>query len=269
MNVAVRSRGELPHVLAELNYLGSMSERARNYATEPSAGVPQSNAMRDIRTVHLRRPFVGNSPVAADQAVRAKRRILVAASLATSLIMLDSNIVAVSLPSIARTLGAGFADIEWVISAYVLSFAALLLAAGSYADRHGRKRTTLIGLVVFAVASGLYGLAQSAQMLDLAQALQGVGASLLLTAALAIINRRYGAGGTASERLANRQCGLRRWLRCGGAAGGDGCRGDGAVHGASATARRDVAGPGWRHSPPGEHGQTDCVPYAAPQRITA
>jgi hypothetical protein len=67
MNVAVRSRGELPHVLAELNYLGSMSERARNYATEPSAGVPQSNAMRDIRTVHLRRPFVGSSPVAADQ----------------------------------------------------------------------------------------------------------------------------------------------------------------------------------------------------------
>lgn len=58
-----------------------------------------------------------SSPVAADHAARAKRRILIATSLVTTLIMLDSNIVAVSLPSIARTLGAGFADIEWVISA--------------------------------------------------------------------------------------------------------------------------------------------------------
>jgi EmrB/QacA subfamily drug resistance transporter len=116
---------------------------------------------------------------------RAKRRILVATSL------VDSNIVAVSLPSIARTLGDGFADIEWVISAYVLSLTALLLAAGSYADRHGRKHTTLTGLVVFAVASGFCGLAQSALMLDLARALQGFGASLLLPAALAIINHAF------------------------------------------------------------------------------
>lgn len=131
--------------------------------------------------------------VPADHAARAKRRILVAASLVTSLSMLDSNIVAVSLPSIARTFGADFADIEWVISAYVLSFAALLLAAGSYADRHGRKRATLIGLGVFAVGSGLCGLAQSAPMLDLARALQGIGASLLVTAGLAIINHAFAA----------------------------------------------------------------------------
>ena len=134
---------------------------------------------------------MGSFPVSADKAARAKRRILVATSLVTSLVMLNMSIVAVSLPSIARKLGVGFADIEWVISAYVLSFAALLLAAGSYADRHGRKHTTLIGLVVFAVASGLCGLAQSALMLDLARALQGVGASLLLPAALAIINHAF------------------------------------------------------------------------------
>jgi EmrB/QacA subfamily drug resistance transporter len=131
--------------------------------------------------------------VPADQAARAKRRILVAASLVTSLSMFDSNIVAVSLPSIARTLNAGFADIEWVISAYLLTFAALLLAAGSYADRHGRKRATLIGLVVFAVASALCGLAQSALMLDLARALQGIGASLLVPGGLAVINHAFAA----------------------------------------------------------------------------
>jgi EmrB/QacA subfamily drug resistance transporter len=133
------------------------------------------------------------SSVPADQAARARRRILVAASLVTSLSMFDSNIVAVSLPSIARTLGASFADIEWVISAYLLSFAALLLAAGSYADRHGRKRATLIGLAVFAVASGICGLAQSVLVLNLARAFQGIGASLLVPAGLAIINHAFAA----------------------------------------------------------------------------
>jgi EmrB/QacA subfamily drug resistance transporter len=137
---------------------------------------------------------MNTSSVPADQAARAKRRILVATSLVTSLSMLDSNIVAVSLPSIARTLGANFADIEWVISAYLLSFAPLLLGAGSYADRHGRKRATLIGLAVFALASSLCGLAQSALMLDLARGLQGIGASLLVTAGLAIINHTFAAG---------------------------------------------------------------------------
>jgi EmrB/QacA subfamily drug resistance transporter len=136
---------------------------------------------------------MNTSFVPADQATRAKRRILVAASLVTALSMFDSNIVAVSLPSIARTLGAGFADIEWVISAYMLTFSALLLAAGSYADRHGRKRATLIGLAIFAVASGLCGLAQSALVLNLARALQGIGASLLVTAGLAIINHAFAA----------------------------------------------------------------------------
>src|ERR1700691_2991088 len=102
--------------------------------------------------------------------------------------MLDANVVAVSLPAIARSLGASFTDIEWVVSAYMLTFAALLLAAGSYADRHGRERATPIGLVIFAVASGLCGVARSALLLDLARALQGVGASLLVTAGLAIIN---------------------------------------------------------------------------------
>ncbi|WP_308720804.1 MFS transporter [Komagataeibacter xylinus] len=124
-------------------------------------------------------------------AQRKKILVLTTASLVCSMIMLDSNIVAVSLPAIARSLHASFTDIEWVVSAYVLTFAALLMAAGSYADRHGRKLAVLIGLAVFAVASGLCGLATSAIMLNLARALQGVGASLLLTAALAVINHTF------------------------------------------------------------------------------
>jgi EmrB/QacA subfamily drug resistance transporter len=122
--------------------------------------------------------------------------VLLTASLVSSLIMLDSNIVAISLPAIARSLNATFTDIQWVVSAYILAFAALLLAAGSFADRYGRKRAMLLGLVIFTVASALCGLATSAMMLVLSRALQGVGASLLLTAALAVINHAY----TGAER---------------------------------------------------------------------
>lgn len=127
-------------------------------------------------------------PVSFD---RRARRVLVTASLVSSLIMLDSNIVAVALPSIARSLGASFADIEWVVSAYILCFAGLLLAAGSLADRYGRKRTMLIGIAVFAIASAACGLSPSALGLNLARAVQGVGASLLLTSAVAVINHAF------------------------------------------------------------------------------
>ena len=65
------------------------------------------------------------------------------------MIMLDSNIVAVSLPSIARDLNATFADIEWVVSAYVLTFAALLMPSGALADRYGRRRMLTVGLAIF------------------------------------------------------------------------------------------------------------------------
>ena len=77
----------------------------------------------------------------------AKFWILLTASLVSSLIMLDSNIVAVSLPAIGRSLDASFTDVQWVISAYVLTYAALLMASGNYADLRGRRKSMLIGLV--------------------------------------------------------------------------------------------------------------------------
>ena len=120
-----------------------------------------------------------------------ERRILLIASLVSSLVMLDSNVVAVALPTISRSLGGDFADMQWVITAYVLPFAALLLAAGSFADRVGRRRSALIGQALFALASLGCGLATTPLMLNLSRALQGAGASLLLTAALAIINHSF------------------------------------------------------------------------------
>ncbi|HEY1396609.1 MFS transporter [Roseateles sp.] len=119
------------------------------------------------------------------------RRILLVASMVSCLVMLDSNIVAVALPTIAHSLSANFSDVQWVITAYVLPFAALLMAAGSFADLAGRRRAVLLGQLIFAVASLFCGIASSALMLNLARALQGVGASLLLTAALAVINHSF------------------------------------------------------------------------------
>jgi MFS family permease len=71
------------------------------------------------------------------------RYILATASATCALIVLDTNVVAVSLPSIARTFQASFADVEWVVSAYMVAFASCLLPAGGLADRFGRKRMLL------------------------------------------------------------------------------------------------------------------------------
>src|ERR1700689_2167625 len=91
-----------------------------------------------------------------------RARVLLCASGVAFMIMLDSNIVAVSLPSIARYLNATFADIEWVVSAYVLTFAALLMPSGALADRYGRRRMLIVGLAIFTVASLLCGLPPAA-----------------------------------------------------------------------------------------------------------
>jgi EmrB/QacA subfamily drug resistance transporter len=121
----------------------------------------------------------------------SKFAVLLTASLVSSLIMLDSNIVAVSLPAIGRALAASFTDIQWVISAYVLTYAALLLAAGNYADLSGRRLSMLVGLVIFALASAACGAATSALMLNFARGVQGIGGAFLLTASLAIIAQEF------------------------------------------------------------------------------
>lgn len=120
--------------------------------------------------------------------------VLATASATCALIVLDTNVVAVSLPSIARSFHAGFADVEWVVSAYMVAFASCLLPAGALADRVGRKRMLLIGLAVFFLASLGCGAAPSALALNVARAVKGVGAAMLLTAALAVIANTFSEG---------------------------------------------------------------------------
>jgi EmrB/QacA subfamily drug resistance transporter len=122
---------------------------------------------------------------------RRQRAVLLVASVVCSLVMLDTNVVAVALPTIAHTLNAEFADMQWVITAYMLPFAALLMAAGSLCDRYGRRRIMVVGQVLFAGASLFCGMAAAPWVLNLSRAVQGVGASLLLTAALAVINHTF------------------------------------------------------------------------------
>lgn len=122
---------------------------------------------------------------------REKLLVLLCVSVPSFMINLDSNVVAVSLPTIARSLRADFADLEWVISAYVLTFAALLLPAGTLADRYGRKRTLIAGLAIFTAASFFCGAAGDATTLNVARAVQGVGAALQLSAALAILSHAF------------------------------------------------------------------------------
>jgi EmrB/QacA subfamily drug resistance transporter len=117
--------------------------------------------------------------------------ILLCVSIPSFMINLDSNIVAVSLPSIAQSLGASFSDIEWVISAYTLVFASCVMPAGALADRYGRKRMLIIGLLTFTVASFLCGAASSVAILNGSRALQGLGAAMLLSAALATLSHTF------------------------------------------------------------------------------
>ncbi len=116
---------------------------------------------------------------------------LVAVCGATFMLLVDVTIVQVALPRIHRELHASFTELQWVIDAYSLTLAALVLTCGSLADRFGRMRMFASGVGVFTVASLLCGLAQSGPVLDFARALQGVGGATMFATALALIAQDY------------------------------------------------------------------------------
>ena len=129
----------------------------------------------------------GDGPVGL--AARRPRRgnILFALCLAALVIFLETTIVNVTLPTLVRSLSATTTELQWIVDAYSLVFAALVLAAGSLGDRLGRKGILLSGLGVFAMGSLAGALSQSANELIAARAVMGVGAALILPATLSII----------------------------------------------------------------------------------
>jgi EmrB/QacA subfamily drug resistance transporter len=122
---------------------------------------------------------------------QSRRWTLVAVCTTTFMLLLDITIVVVALPSIQRRLHAGLTGLEWVVDAYALTLAALILTAGALSDRFGRRRLFIVGVVVFTGASLLCGLAWNIVALDIARAIQGVGGAALFATALALIGHEY------------------------------------------------------------------------------
>src|SRR3954453_8610617 len=116
---------------------------------------------------------------------------LVAVAAGTFMLLLDVTIVNVALPDIAKELKASLTDLQWVIDAYALTLAALLLTAGSLADRFGRRLLFAIGIVVFTLGSLLCGTAQSPNWLSLARAFQGIGGAIMFATGAALLSSAF------------------------------------------------------------------------------
>jgi EmrB/QacA subfamily drug resistance transporter len=116
---------------------------------------------------------------------------LLAVSFGLFMIMLDNTVVNVALPSIQRDLGVSVSQLEWVVNAYFLTFAVLMLTGGKLADLLGRRLIFIVGLVVFTASSLACGLATSGEVLIAARAVQGVGAAMMNPATLSIITATF------------------------------------------------------------------------------
>jgi MFS family permease len=119
---------------------------------------------------------------------------LIAVTVAVFMTTLDNTVVNVALPSLQRDLGVSRSGLEWVVNAYILAFATLLLTGGRLADLFGRRRLFLIGLTLFTGASLLAGFASSQLELVTARGLQGAAAALLTPTTLAIIAAAFPDG---------------------------------------------------------------------------
>ncbi|MEU9474791.1 MFS transporter [Streptomyces sp. NPDC048191] len=116
---------------------------------------------------------------------------LTAALLGFALIGLDASVVNVALPAIGTSLGGGMSGLQWVVDAYTLAFAALMLSTGAFSDRAGASRAFALGTTVFTLASAACGLAPSLPFLIGARVVQGVAAAVVLPASLALVRQAY------------------------------------------------------------------------------
>ena len=118
--------------------------------------------------------------------------IIAATSFGFVVVQLDVTVVNVALPKIASELHSGVSVLQWIVDAYALTFAVLLLSAGSLGDRFGSKRLFILGFALFATASVACGLAPSGTALIAGRAVQGIGAALLVPTSLALLNHAAG-----------------------------------------------------------------------------
>jgi EmrB/QacA subfamily drug resistance transporter len=123
--------------------------------------------------------------------VQRKWWTLIAVCVAIFMLLLDITVVNVALPAIQRSLHSSFQDLQWVVDAYSLMLAALLLTGGALADLLGRRLLFTIGLVVFTASSAVCGLSSSPLMLNLARGVQGIGGALMFATSLALLAQAF------------------------------------------------------------------------------
>lgn len=134
---------------------------------------------------------VGAAPAAAPCAQSDRKWILIAIILGSALAFMDSSVVNVALPTLQSTFHATSSSIQWVVQAYALFGAALLLLGGAVGDRYGRRRAFMWGVALFAIASMGCAAAQSLGQLIAARAVQGIGAALLIPQGLSILSASF------------------------------------------------------------------------------
>jgi MFS transporter, DHA2 family, methylenomycin A resistance protein len=126
---------------------------------------------------------------------------LVAMSLGFAVVQLDVTVVNVALQTIGTSFGGGIAGLQWVVNAYTVVFASLILTSGALGDRLGAKRLFIAGFIIFVVASMACGAAPSLVSLIAARALQGIGASVLVPCSLALLNHAYQEPGPRAKAV--------------------------------------------------------------------
>src|SRR4051794_30313693 len=130
-----------------------------------------------------------------------QRATLAVVCATTAMLMLDIAVVNTALPHMARSLHATLSGLQWVVDAYTLALATVVLSAGAWADRRGRRHVFLLGLVVFTVASAACAAAPGIVVLDVARGAQGLGAAVLFACSLALLAAAFPAPGERAKAL--------------------------------------------------------------------
>ena len=148
--------------------------------------------MSHISNPPCEKAIVQAAPCPPPCAAATGRWVLAASVTGSSMAFIDGTVVNVALPALQRELGAGVAELQWVVESYMLLLASLILVGGALGDRFGRRRLFAIGTVVFAVTSVWCGLAPDSTQLIAARAAQGIGGALLVPGSLSMISATFG-----------------------------------------------------------------------------
>ena len=134
-----------------------------------------------------RRDGVAESPPGSELRIGIRWPVMIALMLAVAVIMLDNSVLNVALPTIGAALHASIAQLQWIVTAYSLTFGGLLLTTGNLADRLGRKRVLAAGLTVMAISSALVPAVHTATGLIAIRALTGIGAAIAMPSTLSLV----------------------------------------------------------------------------------